>query len=222
MTLSPNDNRPVSVLPVDRKQITALVLLDLSKAFDSIDHKILLSKLRVLGVSREAIEWFRCYLSDRTQCVRIRHEVSDPREVAHGVPLGSILGPALFNTYITNLPSVPRLCSLKSYVDDSQLYFSFRVQETEVAKLHLIEDLERIATWCCAHSFLINPDKPKLLLLGTPQMLSRVPEGFAVSLLGKEILPSPSAKSLGVVMNSHLSFDEHVTWYPGVRVAYVK
>ena len=73
----------------DRKQITALVLLDLSKAFDNIYHKILLSKLRVLDVFREAIEWFRSYLSDRTQCVRIGHEVSDP--------------------------SVKRLCSLKSY-----------------------------------------------------------------------------------------------------------
>ena len=175
---------------IDRKQITAPVLLDLSKAFDTIDHKILLSKLRVLGVSRKDIEWFRSYLSDRTQCVRIGHEVSDPREVAHGVPQGSILGPALFNIYINDLPSVLSLCSLKSYVDDSQLHFSFRVQETEVAKVYLIEDLQRIATWCCAHSLLINPDKTKLLLLGTHQMLSRVPEGFAVSLLGKEILPS--------------------------------
>ena len=65
-----------------------------------------------------------------------------------------------------------------------------------------MEDLQRIVTWCCAHSLLINPDKTKLLQLGTTQMLSRVPEGFAVSLLRKEILRSPSAKSLGVVIDS--------------------
>ena len=58
---------------------------------------------------------------------------------------------------------------------------------------------------------LINPDKTKLLLLGTPQMLARVPEGFGVTLLGKEILPSRSAKDLGVIVDSRLSFDEHVT-----------
>ena len=69
---------------IDRKQITALVLLHLSKAFDSIYHKILLSKLRVLGVFRKAMEWFKNYLSDRTQCLTIGHEVSDPREVTHG------------------------------------------------------------------------------------------------------------------------------------------
>ena len=137
-------------------------------------------------------------MSDRTQWVRIGHEVPDPTEVAHGVPQGSILGPALFNIHINDLPSVTHLCSLKSYVDDSQ-------------QVHLMVDLQRLVTWCCAHSLLINPDKTKLLLLGIPHMLSRVREGFAVSLLRKEILPSPSAKSLGVVIDSHLSFYEQVT-----------
>ena len=196
---------------MDQKQVTALVLLDLSKAFDSIEHEILLRKLRELGVSIQAMEWFRSYLTDRKQRVRIGCEVSGPRHVAYGVPQGSILGPALFNIYINDLPAVPKLCSLKSYVDDSQLYLSFPVQETTMAVEHLFEDLQRIAAWCCTHSLLINPDKTKLLLLGTPQMLARVPKGFGVTLLSKEILPSCSAKDLGVIVDSHLSFDEHVT-----------
>ena len=154
------------------------------------------------------MEWFRSYLMDRNQRVRIGCEVSDPRQVAYGVPQGSILGPALFNIYINDLPAVPNPCSLKSYVDDSHL--SFPVQETATAVEHLSEDLQRIAAWC-THSLLINPDKTKLLLLGTPQMLARVPEGFGVTLLGKEILPSPSAKDLGVIVDSRLSFDVHVT-----------
>ena len=79
---------------MDRKQVTALVLLDLSKAFDSIGHGILLRKLRELGVSIQAMEWFRSYLTNRNQRVRIGCEVSDPRQVAYGVPQGSILGPA--------------------------------------------------------------------------------------------------------------------------------
>ena len=111
--------------------------------------------------------------------VRTGCEVSDPRQITYGVPQGSILGPALFNIFINDLPAVPNLCSLKSYVDDSQLYLSFPVQETAMAVEHLSEDLQRIATWCCTHSFLINPDKTKLLLLGTPQMLARVPGSYA-------------------------------------------
>ena len=76
---------------------------------------------------------------------------------------------------------------------------------------HLSKDLQRIAAWCCTHGLLINPDKSKLLLLGTPQMLARVPKGFGVTLLSKEMLPSCSAKDLGVIVDSRLSFDEHVT-----------
>ena len=76
---------------------------------------------------------------------------------------------------------------------------------------HLFQDLQRIAAWCCTHSLLINPDKTKLLLLGTPQMLARVPKGFGVTLLSTEVLPSCSAKDLEVIVDSHLSFDEHVT-----------
>ena len=87
-------------------------------------------------------------------------------------------------------PAVPNLCSLKSYVDDSQFYLTFPVQETAMAVEHLSEDLQQIAAWCCTHSLLINPDNTKLLLLGTPEMLARVPKGFGVTLLSKEILSS--------------------------------
>ena len=162
-------------------------------------------------MSMQAMERFRSYLTDRNQRVRIGCEVLGPRQEAYGVPQGSILGPALLNIYITDLPAVPNLCSLKSYVDDSQLHLSFPVQETAMAVEHLSKDLQRIAAWCCTHSLLINPDKTKLLLLGTTQMLARVPKGFGVTLLSKEILPSCSKKDLGVIMDSRLSFDEHVT-----------
>ena len=81
---------------MDAKKVTLVVLLDLSKAFNSIDHVTLLAKLQALGASRASLDWFKSYLSERLQCVRIGAETSSLQGISHGVPQGSILGPALF------------------------------------------------------------------------------------------------------------------------------
>ena len=133
-----------------------MVLLDLSKAFDSLDHGILLTKLQSLGLSHSALEWFRSYLSERSQYVRIGSEVSDLKHIAYGVPQGSILGPALFNIYLNKLPTIPHFGSLESYVDDSKLYLSFPVKEVNTIVKQINEDLSFIASWCCNNHLFIN------------------------------------------------------------------
>ena len=90
---------------MDTKKVTLVVLLDLSKAFNSIDHVTLLAKLQALGASRASLDWFKSYLSERLQCVRIGAETSSLQGISHGVPQGSILGPALFTIYLNNIPS---------------------------------------------------------------------------------------------------------------------
>ncbi|PFX16638.1 putative RNA-directed DNA polymerase from transposon BS [Stylophora pistillata] len=114
---------------IDQKKATAMVLLDMSKAFDSISHKILPHKLQDMGASTSAIDWFRSYLSNRTQVVRINAKISGPLQLASGVPQGSILGPMLFGIYVNDLPSTPRNCLTESYVDETKLYMSFRPQD---------------------------------------------------------------------------------------------
>ena len=133
------------------------------------------------------------------------------RTTDHGVPQGSILGPALFNIYINDLPTIPEIGSLESYVDDSKLFLSFPVKDTDVVAQQITENLKKIAAWCCHNSLLINPEKTKVLLLRTRQMLKKVHDGFCVTLLEKELSPVPSAKDLEVQVDETLSYDEHIT-----------
>ena len=188
-----------------------MVLLDLSKAFDSIAHTTLLAKLQGLGVSLASLDWFKSYLLERLQCARIGAETSSLQGISHRVPQGSIVGPALFTIYLNSISSIPDMCSLESYVDDSKLYLSFPVAEVSNMVQQINKDLEKIASWCCYNSLLINPEKSKLLVLGTRQMLQRLPTDFHVTLLGRKVTPSPSAWDLGLQVDSTLSCDEHVS-----------
>ena len=142
---------------IDNKNLTALILLDLSKAFDSISHSILLHKLSCIGASPEAVKWFQDYLTGRSQYVRIGSTKSSARPITHGVPQGAILSPLLFCIYINDLPSSIQSCNLDSYVDDSKLYKSFCIYDLEQTTINLEADQQIAAKWCLEHQLLINP-----------------------------------------------------------------
>ena len=188
-----------------------MVLLDLSKAFDSLNHATLLVKLQSLGLSHSALEWFHSYLSEWSQYIRIGSEVSGLENIVYGDPQESILGPTRFNIYLNDLPSIPHFRSLESYVDDSKLYLSFPIRDLNTIVQQINKDLSLIASWCCHNHLLINSDKTKLLLvMGTRQMLQTLPD-FHITLLGKEIAPTAFARGLGVQADATLSYNEHVT-----------
>ena len=171
---------------------------------------MLLKKLYNLGVSGDASKWFASYLTGREQCTCVNNSLSSPLRVKHGVPQGSILGPLLFNIYINDLPTVCVHCKVELFVDDSKLYVSFSNKDIDNAMESLKIDLTRIASWCCANRLLINPTKTMFCVFGSSQMLKRtaVPP---VTFLGKELLTVDSVKDLGVILDRHLSFNEHIS-----------
>ncbi|CAB3999650.1 Hypothetical predicted protein [Paramuricea clavata] len=178
---------------IDNKKLTALILLDLSKAFDSVSHSILLHKLSCIGASPEAVKWFQEYLIGRSQYVRIGSTKSSARPITHGVPQGAILSPLLFCIYINDLPGSIQSCNLDSYVDDSKLYKSFCIYDLEQTTINLEADLQIVAKWCLEHQLLINPEKTKFLVVG------------------KTIRPVFLAKDLGINLDSYLSYDDHIS-----------
>ena len=195
---------------IDAKKVTGMVLIDLSKAFDSLSHSVLLNKLWSLGTSDSALSWFESYLSDRQQTTRVGPSVSTALTVTHGVPQGSILGPVLFNLYLNDLPEVIEETEIDSYVDDTKLYLSISLKDIQVGLSYISEDLKRVAEWCCSNSLLINPKKTKLIPFGVPQNLHRLPD-ISVEFMGQQLKPVASCKDVGILLDSGLTFNEHVT-----------
>lgn len=111
---------------------------------------------------------------------------------------------------MNDLPLSPRNSSLESYVDDSKVFLSFSIKDTISTKAKLEEDLFLVAKWCSTNQLLINPDKTKFLVIGTPQLLKKLPATMTLSFLGKEITPVFNAKDLGVILDSHLTYNEHI------------
>ena len=107
--------------------MTGVLFLDLKKAFHTVNHGILLKKLHKYGVSLNALDWFKSYLSDRIQITRVRRSLSDEGKITCGVPQGSILGPLAFVLYINDMADVLMECEISLYADDTAFFVAVAV-----------------------------------------------------------------------------------------------
>ena len=194
---------------VDAKKIVFLTLLDHSKAFDTVNHEILLSKLKhIYNFSDTASKLLHSYLLNRSQSVCIGNKVSNTLSVSRGVPQGSILGPLLFILYINDLPSILSTHTVHIYADDVQLYTSCELKNIDSCITTINNDLKNVASWALKNGLVINPNKSKCLIISKKIFsYSNIPK---IYLNGQSIDYVDSAKNLGVTFNRTLTWSNHI------------
>ena len=201
------------ILAMDRGEVTSLILLDLSAAFDTVDHSILLTRLQNwFGLDGLSLNWFTSYLSSRSQAVSINDSISAFSILSCGVPQGSVLGPLLFTLYTTPLGSVISKNSLKYhlYADDTQLYISFTPTNSALSLETLTTTFTDILSWMNLNKLLLNPFKTEFLLIGTKQQRLKFSNLINLSLSNDIILVSSTARNLGFIFDSDMSFSDQI------------
>ena len=194
---------------IDRGEMIGVVLVDFKKAFDLVDHDILLTKLKSYGINNETLHWFKSYLSHRQQQVSISNTKSSFRPISCGVPQGSILGPLLFLLFINDLPLYTSNVFIDMYADDTTLYYIHTSQETIERNLQIA--LNELNIWCKNNGMVLNTAKTKVMLITTMQKRNGIVNDIIELKYNNDPLQTiTNGKILGIFVDNNLSWSEHV------------
>jgi len=199
---------------IDDNEVCFLILLDHTKAFDTVDHELLVFKLtHLFGFTRMAANLIAAYLHGRSQIVQLDSQISEPLSLNRGVPQGSILGPLLFTLYINDLPEFLNNCDIHLFADDVQIYTSCTISSINACVNRINNELNVVNNYATMNGLCINPSKSKCLVISRKRsLLTAVPD---IVIGNQKIEIVDKAKNLGVFFNSNLSWDTHINFAIG-------
>jgi hypothetical protein len=189
------------------KTLTGICSFDIKKCFDSIDHELLLTKMQFYGVKGTELNWFKAYLSNRSQVVKCNTQLSDVRNVPVGVPQGSILGPLLFVLFVNDISQHVGLATANLYADDTLIYCNGNTQKEVNEKLQSCVD--KVSQWYLKNNIMINADKSCAMIVKSKRNFSN--PVLDITIDNCQIEQVKTMTYLGMEIDEALSWDSHVT-----------
>ena len=192
---------------VDGGGACGVLFLDLSKAFDTVNHEIIRIKLKALGVKESSVSWFVSYLTGRTQYTNVNNTLSEPIEIRMGVPQGSILGPLIFICYVNDLPKYCSNTIPFMYADDTALLTTGH--SVDIIEQKLQSDFDHMLKWFAANRLCINTTKTKTMLFCSKRSTHKQ-VNLNIYDSSERIEEVDTFKYLGLYLDRHLCFDDHI------------
>ena len=194
---------------MSKSEVTLSILIDYSKAFDTIDHSTLIEKLKKLNFSNSSLKIIMSFLSNRQQFIQVNDKISPTQAIHFGVPQGSILGPVLFNLSVTELSDQISSYSIQ-YADDTTVYRRSKIRDILQCINEVETDIETLANWSTNHNLLFNSDKLQYIIFCSSRLASY--HKFCMNYSYRICCSKKSIEQKDVVKLLGIHFDKNLTW----------
>ena len=194
---------------VNSRDLTLATFVDMAKAFDTVNHAILLQKMELLGISGNILKLLRNYLNDRKQSTLANGIASGLANVMCGIPQGSTVGPLMYIIYMNDVSTSLKYCKYQPYADDTVLYLSGNIVNIDDVTNRLCMDLKSFKTWCDMNKLTLNVKKTKYITFGLKSQTRRV-VNHTVMIGDIRIERVHTYKYLGITLDMNLNFKKHL------------